>query len=166
MDSYFTHNKGQSFQRVIMNISSGVLCILKEKFRIGNDFIPYEEQSHKTGDVSGSLAPDEQTFLEAVINAPFWLTHYTKERGEIERSGYLFSLDEFNRLNRICHTPGASECTDRSIQRILSKVQMPDYIIACENPLRIIFASKIYPQGVDPERHDWFAELGLVRKRA
>jgi hypothetical protein len=59
-----------------------------------------------------------------------------------------------------------SECTDRSIQRILSKVQTPDYIIACENPLSIIFASKIYPQGVDSERHDWFAELGLVKKRA
>jgi len=57
-------------------------------------------------------------------------------------------------------------CQVAPVRRILDKIRPPDYVIVCEDPLKIIHNSRAYPNEIDAELHDWFAEFGIARYRA
>ena len=54
----------------------------------------------------------------------------------------------------------AGEC---AVQGLLDKAQRPEYVVACESPVGTVVASSAYPEGVEPDRHDWFSGLDIER---
>jgi hypothetical protein len=110
-----TAHKRQSFQAVIKSLSQRNMARLKTLFAIG----PAASEAGNITDAKGNqlppyalgpLQPKERAFLEAVLNAPFWLTHYTSQPQKIEKEHLLFSLDELQRRQPGYHPHGAQDC--------------------------------------------------------